>query len=149
LRSKLVRKDTRCKIYKTLIRPLVLYGCDSWTVIKTNEGKLSIFERKILRKIYGSSCVNGGWRIKSDDKLYSLYKEPGIVKMIKIARLKCLEHIARIENNVPCRNITFFQPQGSRKKGWLDSVLKDLKTLEVIAWWKKAWDRDLWSEIIK
>ena len=58
-RSQLLRKDTKCKIYKTLIRPVVFYGCDSWTFTKTDEGKLSIFERKILRKIYGPSCVNG------------------------------------------------------------------------------------------
>ena len=59
-----------------------------------------------------------------------------------------------MEDNVPCMKITFFEPQGSTKKGrprlrWLDSVLKDLKTLEVNAWWKKARDRDPWSEIIK
>ena len=51
LRSKLLWKGTKCKIHKTLIRPAVLYGCESWTVTKTDEGKLSIFERKILRKI--------------------------------------------------------------------------------------------------
>jgi hypothetical protein len=58
------------------------------------------------------------------------------------------------EDSVPCRKITFPQPEDSSKKErprlkWLDSVLKDLKTLKVNAWWKKAWDRDLWSEIIK
>jgi hypothetical protein len=49
-------------------------------------------------------------------------------------------------NNVPCRNVSFSLPEGCRKKGrrglrWLDSVLKDLKTLEVNARWKKARDR--------
>ena len=74
--------------------------------------------------------------------------EPSIVKMINIARLKWLGHTSRMEDNVPCRKITFYQPEGSRKKGrpklrWLDSVLRYLKTLEVNAWWKKAGDRDL------
>jgi hypothetical protein len=60
----------------------------------------------------------------------------------------------RVQDNVPCRKITFSQPEDSRNKGrprlkWLDSVLKDLKTLEVNAWWKKAWHRDQGSEIIK
>ena len=45
------------------------------------------FERIILRKIYGPSCVNGVWRIKYNDELYSLYKEPNTVKIMKIARL--------------------------------------------------------------
>jgi hypothetical protein len=54
-----------------------------------------------------------------------------------------------MEDNAPCKKITFSQPEGSRKKGrpklrWLDSVLKDLKILKVT-----AGDRDLWSKIIK
>ena len=90
------------------------------------------------------------------DASEEINQEPSIVKMIKIARFKWLGHTctARMKDNAPCRKITFSQPEGSRKKGrpglrWLDSVLKDLKTLEENAWWKKAWDRDLWSEIIK
>jgi len=63
-----------------------LYRCESWTPTKTADGKLGTFERKILREIYGPSCVNGIWRIKSNE-LYSLYKEPSIVKMIKIAKI--------------------------------------------------------------
>jgi len=68
----LLQKDTKSKIYKTLIRPVVLYRCDSWALIKTDEAKLSIFERKILGKIYGPSHVNVVWRIKYNDELYSL-----------------------------------------------------------------------------
>jgi sorting nexin-29 len=122
LRSRLLKEDTKCKIYKTLIRRVVLYGCESWTLTKEEEEKLNIFERKILRKIYGP--------IKYNDELYNIYKEPSIVKMIKIARLKWLRHIVRMEDNAPCKEITFSQPEGSRKKGrpklrWLDSVLKD------------------------
>jgi hypothetical protein len=59
-----------------------------------------------------------------------------------------------MEDNAPCKKITFSQPEGSRKKGrpklrWLDSVLKDLKILTVTAWWRTAQDTDLWSKIIK
>jgi hypothetical protein len=68
--------------------------------------------------------------------------------------LKWSGHTARKGDNVPCRTIIFFQPEGSRKKGvpglrWLHSVLRDPKSLEVNVWWKEARDRDLWSEIIK
>jgi hypothetical protein len=47
---------------------VVLYGCESWTLMKKEEEKLNIFERKILRKIYGPSCVNGVWKIKYNDE---------------------------------------------------------------------------------
>jgi hypothetical protein len=68
-----------------------------------------------------------------------------LVKMIKIVRLKWLGHIARMEDNaLPCKKITFCQPEGRPKLRWLDSVLKDLKILTVT-----AQDRDLWSKMIK
>lgn len=107
----------------------------SWTPIKTAEGRLSTFERKILREICGPGCVNYVWRIKSNE-LYSLYKEPSIVKMIKIAKIERLGYIARTENNGPCMKITFSQPGISRQNGrprlrWLDLVLKHLQTLEM------------------
>ena len=112
-------------------------------------GNITCFERKILREIYGPSCVSGVARIKCNDELFSLYKEPNIGKIIKLIRVEWVWHIARMEgNNVPCMKTTFSQPEGSRKKGrptvrWLDSVLKDLKTLEV---WTKTRDGELWSE---
>jgi hypothetical protein len=56
--------------------------------------------------------------------------------------------------NSPCKKITFSQPEGSQKKGrpklrWLDSVLNDVKLLEVETWWKKACDRNIWGRITK
>jgi hypothetical protein len=153
LRSRLLKKDIKCKIYKTLMRPVVLYRGKSWTLVRTDEEKLNIFERKIL-KIYGPSCVNRVWRAKYNDELYNLYKEPNTVKVIKIARLKCQGHIARMEDNAPCRKITFSQPEGSMKKGrcklkWLDSAIKHFKTLKETEWWRTSQDRDWWSKIIK
>jgi hypothetical protein len=59
-----------------------------------------------------------------------------------------------MEENSPCKNITFSQPEGSRKNGrpklwWLDSALKDVNLLKVETWWKKALDRNIWRKIIK
>jgi hypothetical protein len=49
--SRLLNKGTKCKIYKTLIRPVVLYGSESWTLTKADEEKLRTFEIRILRSI--------------------------------------------------------------------------------------------------
>ena len=86
----MVQKDTKCTIHTSLIKPVVLYRCESWTLTEIDEGKLSTFERKILREIYGPRCVNGVWRIKNNDEVYSLYKEPSIMKMIKIAKIEMI-----------------------------------------------------------
>ena len=136
--SKLLQKGVKREIYKTLIRTAVLYGCQSWTIMNTAEGKLSVSERKSLREIFASVV----WSITNNDELYILYKVPSIMKIIKTVRLKWLGHIARMEYNVPCMKIKFSQPEFSRKKrrprlSWLDLVLKGLRTLGVKAWWKK------------
>jgi hypothetical protein len=60
----LFRNETWRKIYKTLIRPVVLYGSESWTLTKTDEEKLRISER-ILRKIYGPICENVSGELNS------------------------------------------------------------------------------------
>jgi hypothetical protein len=107
LRSRSLNKGTKCKIHKTLIRPVVLYVNESWIVTKADEEKLRIFERRILRRIYGPTCENGVWRIKYNDEVYSLYKDLDIVRVIKVARVRWLGHLDRMEENSPCKKITF------------------------------------------
>jgi hypothetical protein len=70
------------------------------------------------------------------------------------ARITWLELLVRMEENLPCKNIKFLQPEGSRKKrrpilSWLDTVLRDLKLVKVETWWEKALERDIWGRIIK
>ena len=58
--------------------------------------KLGIFERKILRKIYGPVNENGEWRIRNNKELYELYKSSDIITDIKIARLRWVGHVQRM-----------------------------------------------------
>jgi hypothetical protein len=67
-----------------------------------------------------------------------LFKAPDIVRVIKIARIRWLGHLVRMEENSPCKKVTFSQPIGFRKKirnelMWLYRVLKDEKLLKVEA----------------
>jgi hypothetical protein len=52
LKSKIIKSSVKMQMYKTLIRPVVTYGSETWTLTKSDENFLRIFERKILRKIY-------------------------------------------------------------------------------------------------
>jgi hypothetical protein len=88
LQSRLLNKGTKCKIYKTLIRPVVQYGSESWTLTKADEEKLRTFESSIVRRIYGPTRENGVYRIKYNDELYALYKDLDTVRVTKVARLK-------------------------------------------------------------
>jgi hypothetical protein len=65
-----------------------------------------ITERRILRRIYGPRCENGVCIIKFHDELYSLYKDLDTVTVIKVARLRWLGHLVRMEENSPCKKIT-------------------------------------------
>ena len=71
-RSRLVSKKSKLKLYWSVIRPVVTYGCEVWVLIETIKKKnnLMIFERKVLRKIFGPTKERDGtWRIKTNDEL--------------------------------------------------------------------------------
>jgi hypothetical protein len=53
LSSSLLSKNTRIKIYKTIILPVVLYGCETWSLTLREEHKLRVFENRVLRRIFG------------------------------------------------------------------------------------------------
>jgi hypothetical protein len=72
----------------------------------------------------------------------------------ELARKRWLWHLVRMDVNSPCKKVTLSQPEGSQEKGrpklrWLDGVLKDVRSLKVEAWWKKALDRNIWERITK
>jgi hypothetical protein len=59
MKSQLLKRKTKCQLYKTIILPAVLYGSESWTLSKAHEALLGGFERKILRRIYGALQIDG------------------------------------------------------------------------------------------
>jgi hypothetical protein len=62
--SRLISKRAKLKLYYSVIRPIVTYSCKTWILKETIINKLLVFERKILRKIFGSKNENGIWHIK-------------------------------------------------------------------------------------
>jgi hypothetical protein len=79
----------------------------------------------------GPTREKEGWRIKYNNELYDLNKNPEIVKTVKLGRLRWLGHLIRANEISPCRKLTFSKPEGTRRAGrpslrWLDSVEKDL-----------------------
>ena len=53
LRSRKIHYRTKCAIYKSLIRPVVLYGHETWTLLEKDLQALEVFERRVLRTIFG------------------------------------------------------------------------------------------------
>jgi hypothetical protein len=80
-----------------LIRSVVTHGSETWTLTKSDENLLGIFERKILRKIYGPIQEGGTWRIRNNEGLNIFIKGEDILKFIKAQRIRWLGHVKRME----------------------------------------------------
>jgi hypothetical protein len=63
IKSKLLKRNTKMKIYKTIIRPVVTYSSEAWALTAKDENNLHTFERQILRKIFGPVNIDNTWRI--------------------------------------------------------------------------------------
>ncbi|KAJ4449974.1 hypothetical protein ANN_01381 [Periplaneta americana] len=90
LSSSLLSKNLKIRIYKTVILPVVLYSCETWTLTLKEEHRLRVFENKVLRKIFGAKRdeVTGEWRKLHNAELRALYSSPDIIRNIKSRRLR-------------------------------------------------------------
>jgi hypothetical protein len=93
---RLISKNLKIKIYKTVILPVVLYGYETWSLTLREEHRLRVFENRVLRKIFGPKRdEDGSWKKLHNDELYSLYSSPNIVRVIKSRRMRGAGHVAR------------------------------------------------------
>jgi hypothetical protein len=85
LSSRLLSKNTKIKIYRTIILPVVLYGCETWSLTLKEEHRPRVFENNILRRVFGPKRdeVTGKWRKLHNKDLNDLYSSPNIVQVIK------------------------------------------------------------------
>jgi hypothetical protein len=82
LPSRLLSRNVKVKIYKTIILPFVLYGCETWSLTLREEQILRVFENRVLRRIFGPKRddVTGDWRKLHSGELHNLYSSPDIIR---------------------------------------------------------------------
>jgi len=85
LPSQLISRKLKLKIYRTVILPVILYGCESWSRTLSDEHKLRVFENKVLRKIYGPKrgATTGEWRRLHNEKFHGLYNSLDVLRIMK------------------------------------------------------------------
>ncbi|PSN43615.1 hypothetical protein C0J52_16375 [Blattella germanica] len=120
-----VSRNTKIKIYTTILRPIVMYGSECW-VLTTRE------EQWLLR----------------------LFGQPDIVVKIKQERIRWAGHVQRMSDTRTAKKIFIGKLEGRRRRGrprkrWIDDVEEDLRKMGVRCWRRKAEDRDEWRRIIK
>jgi hypothetical protein len=78
LSSRLLSKNVKVRIYKIIILPVVLHGCETWSITEREEHKLRAFENRVLRRIFvpERDGVTGGWRKLHNEELRDLYSSP-------------------------------------------------------------------------
>jgi hypothetical protein len=98
-----------------------------------------VFERKILRKIFGPTYENGFWRIKTNQQLDKIIKHKNIINFARAQKLGWLGHIERMKETkmvkaIHCWKPTSKRPTGRPKTRWEDDVKKDIQKLRVPNW---------------
>jgi len=73
-KSRLITKSSKLTLYRTVIRPIVTYASETWVLKENIIQKVVVFERKILRGMFGATKENKIWRIKNNEELDKLIK---------------------------------------------------------------------------
>jgi hypothetical protein len=93
-----ISKNIRIKIYKTVILPIVLYGCETSSLTLGEEHRPRVFENRVLRKIFGPKREEvESWIKLHNDELHDLYSSLNIVRVIKSRRMRWAGHVSRME----------------------------------------------------
>jgi len=102
--SRLLSENLKLKIYRIIILPIVLYGCETWSLTLREERKPRVFQNMVLRRIFGPRRdeVTGEWRRLHNEELNDLYSSPNIVRVIKSRRIRWAGHVAHMGVEMGC-----------------------------------------------
>ena len=119
------------KIYKTIILPVGLYGCETWSLTLREECRVRVFESRILRLIFGlKRDTNGDWRRLHNEELHSLYRSPNIVRVIEPRRFRWTGHVDKMEEGKSAFKIFTGKRPLARPRGrWENNIRMDLKEI--------------------
>jgi len=157
LSSSLLSKNLKIKIYRTVILPIVLYGCETWSLTLREEHRLRAFENRVLRRIFGPRRdeVTGEWRKLHNEDLNELHSSPNIVWVIKSRRMRWEGHVARMGDRRGIFRVLVGEPEGNRSLGrlmhrWEDNIKMDLQEVGCggMDWIVLAQDRDRWQALV-
>ena len=147
LSSSLLSKNLNIEIYRTIILPVVLCGCETWSLTLREDRRLRVFENRVLRRILGSKRyeVTVEWRQLHKEKLNGLYSR----------RMRWARHVTPMGERRVLYRVLVGKPEGKRPHGrprrrWEDNIKIDLQEVgcEGMDWIEPAQDRDRWWALV-
>jgi hypothetical protein len=147
----LFTKYSKLKLHGTVIRPTVTYVSEIWVLKETTFQKLLVFERKILRRIFGPTKEYQIWRIKTNEEIDKLIKHKNIVNYIKAQRLSSFGHVQRMSDSRTVKKIFNWKTltkrsQGRPKYRWEDNIKQGICQMKIKIWTPCVQDREKWKE---
>jgi hypothetical protein len=141
----MLSKDIEIKIYKTIILPVVLYGCETWPLTL-----------RVLRRIFGPKRdeVTGGWRKLHNEELHNLYSSPSIIKnedkQDEMGRACSMNGEKRNACRILVGKPEVKRPLGTPNRRWVNKIKVDLReivwgSVELI---DLAQDREEWRALV-
>ena len=155
LKCKLLTKHSKLRMYKTLLRPAVTYACETWVLKENIKTKLKVFERKVLRRIYGPTKQKDGiWRIKTNEELNRLTGNKNTINYIIAQRLVWFGHVHPMPDTSMVTNVYEWSPAQTRSLGrpksrWEDDVKSDITRVEITNWKECIRNRTEWKKLVE
>jgi hypothetical protein len=151
LSSSLLSKKLKIKIDRAIILPVVLDGCETWSLTLREERRLRVFENRVLRRVFGP----GEWRKLHNEELSDLYSLPNIVRVVKSRRMRWAGHVACMGQGRGVYRVLVGKPEGKRplrrpRRRWEVNIKLDLQEVGGGCgdWMELAQDRDGWWALL-
>ena len=137
--------------------PVVLYGCETWSLTLREERKLRVLENIVLRRIFEPRRdeITGEWRRLHNEEVNDLHSSPNIVRVIKSRRMRWAGHVARMGEERGVYRVLVGKREGRKPVGrprrrWVDNIRMDLQGVGCgyMDWMGLAQDRDRWRTLM-
>jgi hypothetical protein len=152
-----VVKNLKTRIYKTIILPVIVYWCETWSLTLREQHRLRVFENRMVMRIFGSKRdeVTGEWRKLHNEELRDLYFLPITIRTMKSRRMRWVGHVTRRGEKRKYVEVIVGKARGKGplerlRRRRMNNIKKDLLKLAWggVDWIGLAQDRDKWKALV-